>query len=102
MALSANKHRAKEMKRLGWVWWPHMNAWVWLGHWDNVLFAVQYRPAGWTAVDCRDHEVDVGTEFDSPIAAAIWISVEYADEIAADKERASRGWEDHLRYSLPA
>ena len=99
MAKSASKHRAKEMKRLGWVWAPGANAWLYLSYNQQFLFDIEYRGKRWQA----DRYMDgTPTVFDCPIAAAIWISVEYADEIAADKERSERGWQEHFGYSLPA
>lgn len=101
MALSANKHRAKEMKRLGWVWWPEQNAWVWSDLMQINRFWITYVHAE-RKFSAGNGGPNLRPLFSCPIAAAIWISVEYADEIAADEERACTGWEDHLGYALPA
>lgn len=103
MALSANKHRAKEMKRLGWVWWDHYNSWIYLGYMDAPKYTIDYQRGGaWLATSVEVGIRKGSVTFDCPIAAAIWISVEYADEIAADKERQERGWQEHVGYALQA
>lgn len=89
------------MAKLGYVWWPHENAWVWLGYMDEPRFWIAYLPSTkqWEArgvVASHHDETVVGplAAFPDPITAAVWLATERADEQARHRRRQREAWKD--------
>jgi len=82
MASSGRKRRAKQMARLGWMWEPSWNSWVFLDLWSSPVLHIQYR-AKQKDWQLGDADLVWGEVFDTPQAAAVYAEVQFADKLAA-------------------
>jgi hypothetical protein len=84
---SERKKRAKQMARLGWVWEPSWNSWVFFDLWSNPAAYIQYRAGqkDWQLGEVLhpDGVPEWGEAFGSPLAAAVFAEVQLADRLAA-------------------
>lgn len=104
MASSERKKRAKQMARLGWVWEPSWNSWVFLDLWSNPVAYIQYRARqkDWQLGEVLhpDGVPEWGEAFDTPQAAAVYAEVQLTDVLAAVRKEVEdhrRGAEDYCR-----